>query len=123
MPVAADRRVGHLFSYPKPAEPAVCHVILYFFPALGSSGYLDSGWGFASTVRFDDIAICDTQSFAAQTAQLEAWADTPVILQESSTYASQLRYLINHGVLMPYQRNMDFSGNVSVAQFLVSAMY
>ena len=92
-------------------------------PAFGSSGYQDSGWGFASTVRFDDIALYDTQSFAAQTAQLKAYASTPVILQESDEYASQLRYLVNHGVLMPYLRNMDFNGNVSVAQFLASAMY
>ena len=92
-------------------------------PAFGSSGYQDSGWGFASTVRVDDIALYDTQSFAAQTAQLKAYASTPVILQESAEYASQLQYLINHGVLMPYLRNMDFSGNVSVEQFLASAMY
>jgi len=92
-------------------------------PAFGSSGYKDSGWGFASTVRLDDIAFYDTQSFAAQTAQLKAYANTPVILQESNVYANQLRYLINHGVLMPYLRNMDFNGSVSVAQFLASAMY
>lgn len=92
-------------------------------PALGTSGYQDAGWGYASTVRFGDIAFYDTQSFTAQSAQLKAYADTPVLLQQSDEYASQLRYLVDHGVLSSYEKNLNFGGNVSVAQFLASAMY
>lgn len=92
-------------------------------PAFGNSGYQDAGWGFASRVRFDDIRLYDTKSFAAQTGQLKEFAGTPVSLREDDPYARQLRYLINNGVIKPYRRNIDFIGYVSVAQFLASAMY
>lgn len=91
-------------------------------PAFGNSGYKNFGWGFASRVRFDDISLYDTQDFAALTGQLEKYAETSVSLQDN-TYGSQWRYLIDHGVIGPYQHNIDFLGNVSVAQFLASAMY
>ena len=92
-------------------------------PAFGNSGYQNAGWGFASDVRFDDIKLYDTNSFAVQTEQLKEFAAVPVTLNEDDQYASQLKYLVNKGVLKPYQRNMDFSGYVSVAQFLASAIY
>lgn len=92
-------------------------------PAFGSSGYLSAGWGFASTVNFDNVELYDTRSFAAQTAQFSTYAQTPVNLKQSDAYASQLRYLIYHGTLMPWYRNMDFGGHVSIAQFLATAMY
>ncbi len=92
-------------------------------PALGNSGYQNAGWGFASDVRFDDIKLYDTKNFAVQTEQLKEFTAMPVTLNEDDQYASQLKYLVNKGVLNPYQRNMDFDGHVSVAQFLASAMY
>ena len=92
-------------------------------PAFGNSGYLTSGWGYASQVRFDDIRLYDAQSFAAQTAQLKSLTDTSAALNENDEYASQWRYLINHGVVKPYQKSVDFAGDISVAQFLASAMY
>lgn len=92
-------------------------------PAFGNSGYQNAGWGFASDVRFDDIKLYDTNSFAAQTEQLKEFAAAPVTLKEEEQYVNQLKYLVNKGVLKPYQRNMDFGGYISVAQFLASAMY
>ena len=92
-------------------------------PAFGSSGSQDSGWGYASTVCFDNIAFYTAQNFNAQTVQLQSYASAPAVLAKSNEYTNQIQYLLNHGILGTYQRNVDFSGNVSVAQFLASAMY
>jgi len=92
-------------------------------PALGISGHLGVKWGYASCVRFDNVALYDTESFTAQTTQLARLADTPVMLGKSDEYANQLRYLINHGVVMPEQRDLSFDEVVSVAQFLATALY
>jgi len=92
-------------------------------PAFGNSGYQDGEWGIASNVRFDDIKLYDTQKFKMQTEQLEEYAKVPVTLHEDDPYASQLKYLVNNGVIKPYQRNINFTGYVSVGQFLASAMY
>ncbi len=92
-------------------------------PAFGNSGYLDAGWGYASRVGFNDIRLYDTQSFTAQTEQLKEYTDTAATLNEGDEYANQWRYLVNHGVIKPYQGCVDCAGDVSVAQFLASAMY
>ncbi|MDD4796600.1 MAG: hypothetical protein PHO66_02410, partial [Eubacteriales bacterium] len=92
-------------------------------PAFGTSGYQGAGWGYASTVRFDDVALYDTQSFATQTKQLAAFADTPLTVAQDDEYATQTAYLVRRGVLMPHQRSLTFGGNVSVAQFLATALY
>ncbi len=92
-------------------------------PALGNSGYQNWEWGYASNVRFDEVKLYDTKNFAAFTEKSKEYAETPMTLQEDDPYAGQLKFLVNNGAIKPYQRNLDFGGNVSVAQFLASAMY
>ncbi|HRX57200.1 MAG TPA: sialate O-acetylesterase [Eubacteriales bacterium] len=92
-------------------------------PAFGISGNLGAGWGFAPCVHFDNVKLYDTQSFAALTQQLALSAETSVILSENETYADQLRYLVDQGVIMPQQRRLDFDANVSVKEFLATALY
>ncbi len=92
-------------------------------PAFGISGNKVDGWGLSSCVKFDDVKIYDTQSFSNQTEQLAAFAQTPVAINENKKNACQLRYLVNHGTVKPYKMGLDYIGNVSVKQFLASAMY
>jgi len=92
-------------------------------PAVGNSGSLDEEWGLASSVRFDDIRLYDAESFHRQTEMLKGFSETPVSLRENGKYGTQRRYLVDQGVIKPYQRSLDFIGNVSVSQFLASAMY
>ena len=115
------RAMGPLLEYTDTTEYKIMESAAG--PALGNSGYKGFGWGFASCVRFDDIRLYDTQCFGELSAQMEQYAETPVSLQDNSSYASQWRYLVDHGVIKPYRRNIDFLGDVSVAQFLASALY
>lgn len=92
-------------------------------PAFGISGYQDSGWGFAPTVCFDDIKLFDAQSFALQTQQLKEYTNTAIALLENDEYANQFRYLVNHGIMKPNQLAENDDDNVSIEQFLASAMY
>ncbi len=92
-------------------------------PAFGSSGYLTAGWGYASTVHVDDVALYDPLEFAAETAQLAAYVNTPLVLNGDAADASQMRYLVRRGVLRPCGRNLDFEGTVEVGQLLASARY
>lgn len=92
-------------------------------PALESSGYQNAGWGYASTVRFDDVALYDVKNFATLTERARACALLPSVLAEGSEYANQLRYLTNNGVPLSYLRSADPAGGVSVANFLASALY
>lgn len=92
-------------------------------PAFGISGNLGAEWGFAPCVRFDNVKLYDVASFAALTEQLALSAETSVSLNENATYADQLRYLVNQGVIMPQQRRLDFEETVSVREFLATALY
>jgi hypothetical protein len=92
-------------------------------PALGISGNLGAGWGVAPCVQFDNVKLYDLQSYEMLRAQLESSAGTPVVLGEDTAYADQLRYLVNHGVLLPQQRRIDFESVVSVEEFLATALY
>ncbi len=92
-------------------------------PAFGNSGSLHFGWGVSSRVLFDDVKIYDVDSFKNETEQFSANTLTEVNLSERNELFCQMNYLIKRGVIKPYQRNLDFGGNVSVAQFLASSMY
>ncbi len=92
-------------------------------PALGISGSLNSGWGFAARVQFDNVALYDVSSFAALNAQLEHFADTPVVMDAEEPYAEQLCYLIRRGVILPSQRKVDFDETISVKELLATALY
>ncbi len=92
-------------------------------PAFGISGHIDVSWGFASRLRFDNVLLYDLESFEALNAQLKRSASTPVIMSEDYEYANQLHYLINHGVIMPEQRRVDFDAVVSMKEFLATALY
>lgn len=92
-------------------------------PAFGNSGYKDQYWGYTSIVRVDDIKLYDTEEFNKQTQQLIEYADTSVAMQVNNPLLSQLKYLVNHGVIAPFHQSLDFPSQVSVAQFLATAMY
>ena len=92
-------------------------------PAFGISGHIGVSWGFSSSVRFDDVALYDVESFAALNKRLESAAATAVLLDDGYEYADEVRYLINRGVLMPEQRRFDQSAVVSVEEFLAMALY
>lgn len=120
----ADRytaEIKPLLEYTDNSEYKILHSV--HGPAFGNSGYKDFEWGFASSVRFDNVKLYDTQSFCKQTEQLKKFAATTDVLNEDDNNANQLKYLVNHGVIKPFQNNIDYVGYVSVAQFMASAMY
>ena len=92
-------------------------------PAFGISGTLGAEWGYAPRVRFDNISLYTTKDFQAICAQIERLTSTPVLLSDDDTYANQLRYLVNRGVISSIQRRLSFDTDVSVAQFLATALY
>ena len=92
-------------------------------PAFGISGHIGALWGFASRVRFDNVALYNVEDFEALHAQLIRSAGTPVIMEEGNEFADQLHYLVNHGIIMPDQRRVDFDTVVSLEEFLATALY
>lgn len=92
-------------------------------PAFGISGHLGAEWGYAPRVRFDNISLYTTNDFNAISAQVGRLTSAPVLLGDDDAYANQLRYLVNHGVISSVQRRLSFDANVSVAEFLATALY
>ncbi len=92
-------------------------------PAFGNSGYKHFGWGYSSSIKLDDIKLYTPENFNLQTEQFKKFSNTQLALRADDDYTSQLRYLVNKGVIKPYQRHLEFASVVSVEQFLASSMY
>ena len=92
-------------------------------PAFGNSGYLDSGWGPSSTSLFDDVKIYDVQNFKLKEKEIQEYSKEEAELLSDGELYTQMNYLLKNGVIIPYQRRLQFAANVTVEQFLATAMY
>ncbi len=88
-------------------------------PAVGMVGYSDDGWGYAPTVRYDNIKLYDLDGYREYEAKLKKYAKiNPQDIKDNTLYG-EVKYLMNKGMISGYSdHTFRPDDNVTAIQFL-----